>query len=115
MNIQEIATLVQYNLPVKLCILNNNYLGMVRQWQELFFDKRYSATRMETPIDFIKLAEAFGAKGFQATKPDQVEDVIKKGFATPGPVIMEFKISREEKVFPMVPAGGAINEMVLNA
>ena len=88
---------------------------MVRQWQELFFDKRYSQTCLELPIDFIKLADAFGAKGFQASKPDEVETTIKKAFATPGPVIMEFKIAREEKVLPMVPAGASLNEMVLNA
>jgi acetolactate synthase-1/2/3 large subunit len=115
MNMQELATLVQNRLPVKICILNNNFLGMVRQWQELFFGKRYSQTCMELPIDFVKLAEAFGAKGFQATKQDEVEAVIKKGFKTPGPVIMEFKIAREEKVLPMVPAGASLNEMVLNA
>jgi acetolactate synthase-1/2/3 large subunit len=115
MNLQEMATLVQNRLPVKIVILNNNFLGMVRQWQELFFDKRYSQTCMELPIDFIKLAEAFGATGFQATKPDEVETTIKKGFATPGPVIMEFKVAREEKVLPMVPAGASLNEMVLNA
>ncbi|QSV44800.1 biosynthetic-type acetolactate synthase large subunit [Geobacter benzoatilyticus] len=115
MNMQELATLVQNRLPVKIVILNNNFLGMVRQWQELFFDKRYSQTCMELPIDFIKLAEAFGATGFQATKPDEVETTIKKAFETPGPVIMEFKIAREEKVLPMVPAGASLNEMVLNA
>ncbi len=115
MNIQELATLVQNRLPVKIVILNNNFLGMVRQWQELFFDKRYSSTCMELPVDFIKLAEAYGAKGFLATKPDQVEDVIKQSFAEPGPVIMEFRIAREEKVLPMVPAGASLNEMVLNA
>jgi len=115
MNIQELATIVQNRLPVKLVILNNNFLGMVRQWQELFFDKRYSQTCMELPIDFIKLAEAYGAKGFQATKNEEVEETIRKGFATDGPVIMEFKIAREEKVLPMVPAGASLNEMVLNA
>ena len=113
MNLQELATLVQNRLAVKICILNNNFLGMVRQWQELFFDKRYSQTCMELPIDFIKLAEAFGAKGFQATKPDEVAEVIKKGLSTPGPVIMEFKVAREEKVLPMVPAGASLTEMVL--
>jgi len=113
MNMQEMASLVQHRLPVKICILNNNFLGMVRQWQELFFDKRYSQTCMELPIDFIKLAEAFGAKGFQATKPGEVESVIKKGFKTAGPVIMEFKVAREEKVLPMVPAGASLTEMVL--
>ncbi len=115
MNIQEMATLVQNRLPVKIVILNNNFLGMVRQWQELFFDKRYSQTCMELPIDFIKLADAYGAKGFLASKPDDVEKVIKAGFAEDGPVIMEFKIAREEKVLPMVPAGASLNEMVLNA
>jgi len=113
MNSQELATLVQYRLPVKIVILNNNFLGMVRQWQQLFFDKRYSQTCMELPIDFCKLAEAYGATGLRATKPEEVEEVIKKAFDTPGPVIMEFKISREENVMPMVPAGAALNEMVL--
>ena len=115
MNIQEMATLVQNRLPVKIVILNNNFLGMVRQWQELFFDKRYSQTCMELPIDYIKLADAYGAKGFLASKPEDVEKVIKQGFAEKGPVIMEFKIAREEKVLPMVPAGASLNEMVLNA
>lgn len=115
MNIQEIATLVQNRLPVKIVILNNNFLGMVRQWQELFFDKRYSQTCMELPIDYIKLADAYGAKGFRAAKPDEVAKVIKQGFKEKGPVIMEFMIAREEKVLPMVPAGASLNEMVLNA
>jgi acetolactate synthase-1/2/3 large subunit len=113
MNLQEIATLVQNKLPVKVCVMNNNYLGMVRQWQELFFNKRYSNTVMDLPIDFVMLAQAFGAHGFQATKPEEVEEIIVKGFKTPGPVIMEFKIAREEKVLPMVPAGASLNEMVL--
>ena len=113
MNSQELATLVQYRLPVKIVILNNNFLGMVRQWQQLFFDKRYSQTCMELPIDFIKLAEAYGATGLRATKPGEVEGVIKQAFETPGPVIMEFKISREENVMPMVPAGAGLNEMLL--
>jgi acetolactate synthase I/II/III large subunit len=115
MNIQEMATLVQNKLPVKIVILNNNFLGMVRQWQELFFDKRYSSTCMELPIDFVKLADAYGAKGFSTSKPSDVEKIIKQGFKEKGPVIMEFKIAREEKVLPMVPAGAALNEMVLNA
>jgi acetolactate synthase-1/2/3 large subunit len=113
MNSQELATLVQYRLPVKIVILNNNYLGMVRQWQQMFFEKRYSQTVMELPIDFIKLAEAYGATGLQATKVEEVEETIKKALETPGPVLMNFKISREENVLPMVPAGKAINEMVL--
>jgi len=115
MNIQEMATLVQNRLPVKIVIINNNFLGMVRQWQEMFFEKRYSQTCFELPIDYIKLAEAYGAKGFLATRPGEVEDVIRKGFAEEGPVIMEFKVAREEKVLPMVPAGASLNEMCLNA
>lgn len=113
MNSQELATLVQYRLPVKIVILNNNFLGMVRQWQQLFFDKRYSQTCLELPIDFVKLAEAYGAAGLRATKPEEVVNIIKQGFETPGPVIMEFKVSREENVMPMVPAGAGLNEMVL--
>lgn len=113
MNSQELATLVQYQLPVKIAILNNNFLGMVRQWQQLFFDRRYSQTPLELPIDFVKLAEAYGATGLQATSPDQVEGVIRKALETPGPVLMEFKVDREENVMPMVPAGAAIDEMVL--
>lgn len=115
MNMQELATMVQHRLPVKIVILNNNFLGMVRQWQELFFDKRYSQTCLELPMDFAKIAEAYGAKGLSASKPSEVEQVIKEGFAHNGPVIMEFKIAREEKVLPMVPAGASLNEMVLNA
>jgi acetolactate synthase-1/2/3 large subunit len=86
---------------------------MVRQWQQLFFDKRYSQTCMELPIDFIKLAQAYGAEGFRATKPEDVEKVLRQGLETPGPVIMEFKVAREENVLPMVPAGAGLNEMVL--
>lgn len=115
MNMQELATMVQHRLPVKIVILNNNFLGMVRQWQELFFDKRYSQTCLELPMDFARIAEAYGAKGLKADKPSEVEQVIKEGFAHNGPVIMEFTIAREEKVLPMVPAGASLNEMVLNA
>ena len=115
MNMQELATMVQNRLPVKIVILNNNFLGMVRQWQELFFDKRYSQTCLELPIDFVKLAEAYGAKGLRTEKPGEVDQVIREALEYNGPVIMEFKIAREEKVLPMVPAGASLNEMVLNA
>jgi acetolactate synthase I/II/III large subunit len=113
MNIQEMATAMQYGLPVKVVILNNRYLGMVRQWQELFYDRRYSSTAMEHAPDFVKLAEAYGAVGLRATKPEEVETVLKKGLATKGPVIMEFVVDREENVYPMVPAGAPISEMLL--
>jgi acetolactate synthase-1/2/3 large subunit len=113
MNIQELATAVQWGLPVKVAILNNGYLGMVRQWQELFYDKCYACTDMEHAPDFVKLAEAYGAVGLRAIRPEEVEPVIKKGLSTPGPVIMDFAVAREECVYPMVPAGAPITEMLL--
>jgi acetolactate synthase-1/2/3 large subunit len=113
MNIQEMATAMQYNLPVKVVVLNNRYLGMVRQWQELFYDKRYVATDMSYAPDFSKLAEAYGALGLKATKPEEVDAVLKKGLKSPGPVIMDFWVDREEGVYPMVPAGAPITEMLL--
>ena len=113
MNIQEMATAVQFNLPVKVAILNNGYLGMVRQWQELFYNRCYACTEMSHTPDFVKLAEAFGAVGLRATKPDEVVPVLKKAFATDKPVIMDFVVEREEGVYPMVPAGADITEMLL--
>ncbi len=113
MNIQEMATAVQYGLPVKIVILNNRCLGMVRQWQQLFYDKRYSQTIMDHAPDFVKLAEAYGATGLRATRPDEVQAVLAKGLATPGPVIMEFIVESEECVYPMVPAGRPITDMLL--
>ncbi len=113
MNIQELATAVQYKLPVKVVILNNRYLGMVRQWQELFYQGRYSATDIEHAPDFSRLAEAYGALGLKATKPEEVDSVLRQGLESPGPAIMDFWVAREEGVYPMVPAGAAINEMLL--
>ncbi len=113
MNIQEMATAVQCCLPVKVVILNNGYLGMVRQWQELFYQKNYACTCMEHAPDFVKLAEAFGAVGLRAAKPDEVEKVLAEGLSVPRPVIMDFAVDREESVYPMVPAGKAITEMLL--
>ena len=113
MNIQEMATAVQCCLPVKVAILNNAYLGMVRQWQELFYEKRYVCTDMDCAPDFVKLAEAFGAVGLRASKPEEVEAVLKEGLSVPQPVIMDFRVDREESVYPMVPAGAPITEMLL--
>lgn len=113
MNIQEMATAVQHGLPVKVAILNNGFLGMVRQWQQLFYDRRYSCTSMECQPDFAKLAEAFGAVGLRATRTDEVEPVFREAFATPKPVIMDFRVTAEENVYPMVPAGANITEMLL--
>jgi acetolactate synthase-1/2/3 large subunit len=113
MNIQEMATAVQYNIPVKIAILNNRYLGMVRQWQELFKARRYASTCMECGPDFVRLAEAYGASGLRATKPSEVRAVLEQGLAMDGPVIMEFVVEREENVYPMVPAGEPITKMLL--
>lgn len=113
MNIQEMATAVQYCLPVKVVILNNGYLGMVRQWQELFYDKNYACTNMEHAPDFVKLAQAYGAVGLRATRPDEVAAVLEEGLASPNPVIMDFVVDREESVYPMVPAGAPITDMLL--
>jgi acetolactate synthase-1/2/3 large subunit len=113
MNIQEMATAVQFCLPVKIVILNNNYLGMVRQWQELFYEKRYSCTLMEHAPDYVKLAEAYGTVGLRATKPEEVEAVLSEGLSIPQPVIMDFQVDKEESVYPMVPAGAPITEMLL--
>ena len=113
MNIQEMATAVQYSLPVKVVILNNGYLGMVRQWQELFYDKRYASTLMEHTPDFVKLAHAYGALGLRANKPDEVESVLAEGLSSPKTVIMDFVVEQEESVYPMVPAGAPITEMLL--
>ena len=113
MNIQELATARQYKCPVKVAILNNGYLGMVRQWQELFYDKRYAGTDLTISPDFVKLAEAYGAVGLRATKVSEVEPVIKEALATDNTVFMDFVIAREEGVYPMVPAGKATTEMLL--
>ena len=112
MNIQELATAVKYNIPVKVAILNNGYLGMVRQWQELFFGGRYSSSDIESSVDFVKLAEAYGAKGILIEKKEDVEKALKTAFAHKGPVLMDFRISREENVWPMVPAGAGLGNMI---
>jgi len=112
MNIQEFATAVQYGLPVKVVILNNGYLGMVRQLQEMFYGKRYSCTGFEHSPDFVKLAQAYGAIGLRATAPRDVEAVLEEGLSSAGPVLMDFAVEPEENVFPMVPAGAPLTEMV---
>ncbi len=115
MNIQELATAAQYNIAVKIVLLNNGYLGMVRQWQELFYEKRYSHTDMTYAPDFVKLAEAFGIIGLRATKPDEVETVLKQGLSVNKPVLMDFRVSREECVYPMVRPGESISQMTLGS
>ena len=113
MNIQELATAVSYRLPVKVAILNNGSLGMVRQWQQLFYRGRYSQTSLEYSPDFVKLAEAYGAVGLRATKPDEVEATIKEALSKDVPVFIDFVIEREENVYPMVPAGAPLSHMLL--
>ena len=131
MNIQELATAVLYKIPVKIVILNNQSLGMVRQWQQIFYDKRFSHTCLRRditcpahcdqneescPLEFIpnfsKLAEAYGAKGFSSKDPNEVRPILEKMLNTPGPVLVEFQISKEENVYPMVPTGAALHEMI---
>ncbi len=113
MNSQELATAVVNDIPVKVAILNNGCLGMVRQWQELFFDKRYSATILgRTSPDFVKLAEAYGAVGLRATRPQDVEPVIRAALASDRPTIMDFIVNPAEKVSPMVPAGATLGEIL---
>jgi len=111
MNIQELMTVVCNKIPVKVAILNNGYLGMVRQWQELFYKKRYSATKICNP-DFVKLAEAFGACGIRVTKRDEVRPAIEKAIQIDNTVLIDFIVEPEENVYPMVPAGEAINRMI---
>ncbi|MCX5848078.1 MAG: biosynthetic-type acetolactate synthase large subunit [Deltaproteobacteria bacterium] len=115
MNIQELATAAQYKINVKIVLLNNGYLGMVRQWQELFYEKRYSHTDMTYAPDFVKLAEAFGVVGLRATKPEEVEAVLKQGLSLDKPVLMDFRVSREECVYPMVHPGDSISNMSLGS
>ena len=129
MNIQELATLSLNRIPVKIVILNNEYLGMVRQWQELFYNKRYSSTclrggslceecagpgecRKAYVPDFVALAESYAIPAFRATRPEEVEETLRKGLAVDGPALMEFIVTKEENVFPMVPAGKPIDEIL---
>tara|TARA_R100000005_G_scaffold74685_1_gene41896 strand:- start:10749 stop:12515 length:1767 start_codon:yes stop_codon:yes gene_type:complete len=113
MNIQELSTILQYRLPVKVFILNNEYMGMVRQWQELLHGGRYSESYMESLPDFVKLAEAFGSTGLRCSDPDQVDDCIREMIAIKGPVVVDMLVDKAENVFPMVPSGAAHNEMLL--
>ena len=113
MNIQELATAVSYNVPVKIVILNNGYLGMVRQWQELFYNKNYCATCLHANPDFVALAKAYGAAGYMVDKPEDLETTLQAALAYPGPVIVDVRVEPEENVAPMVPAGAALSEMLL--
>ena len=113
MCIQEMATAVQEKVNVKVVVINNNYLGMVRQWQELFYSRTYSEVGMEWLPDFVKLAEAYHATGLRAAKPEELRPVLEQGLQTPGLVVLDMIVSQEESVYPMVPAGASLQEMVL--
>jgi acetolactate synthase-1/2/3 large subunit len=112
MNIQEMVTIVEEKLPVKVAVINNGCLGMVRQWQELFYDRCYADTILGRGPDFVRLAEAFGARGVRAARPEEVGPAIEAALDTPGPVVMEFIVSQEALVYPMVAAGSDIGDML---
>ncbi|HHY40220.1 MAG TPA: biosynthetic-type acetolactate synthase large subunit [Syntrophaceticus sp.] len=112
MNMQELATIVQQQLPIKVIILNNGYLGMVRQWQELFHNKRYSQTELIPVPDFVKLADAYGIAGYRVKRPEEVVPALEQAINHPGAVIVDVVIDREENVYPMVPAGGTLTKMI---
>ena len=113
MTAQELATAVQYRTNTKIVVMNNNSLGMVRQWQEIFYQRNYSSVDMEWTPDFVKLAEAYGAVGLRVTHPAELAAVLEKGLATPGVVVMDVVVEPEENVYPMIPPGAGLTEMVL--
>jgi acetolactate synthase-1/2/3 large subunit len=113
MNIQELATAVCNKLPIKVIILNNSYLGMVRQWQELFYERNYCSTCLEYSPDFVQLAQAYGAEGYKIEQAQDVDPVLRKALASPKTTFVEVLVEKEENVYPMVPAGAALNEMLL--
>jgi len=111
MNIQEFGTLVQHDIPVKIAVLNNGFLGMVRQWQELFYDRRYAYTELP-PVEFVKIARAYGIDALRVESAEEVVPALRTAMETDGPFLIDFRIEREENVFPMVPAGAALDEMI---
>jgi acetolactate synthase-1/2/3 large subunit len=113
MTLQELATAVQYNLPVIVAILNNHSLGMVRQWQQFFYEGRYADSSLEVSPDYVKLAEAYGAVGLRATKAQDVRPVLEEAIRVRRPVVIDFVVKMTENVFPMIPSGGSIRDMLL--
>ena len=113
MTSQELSTAVQYGLPVKVVIMNNGYLGMVRQWQEMFYDRAYSEVDLSVAPDFVKLAEAHGARGFRASRPSELSDVLAAGLSHRGVAVIDVLVSKEENVFPIVPAGADARDMIV--
>jgi acetolactate synthase-1/2/3 large subunit len=115
MNIQELATATQYRLPVKIFILNNEYMGMVRQWQDLTYEGRHSESYSDALPDFVKLAEAYGWTGLRIDKPNELDDGIATMLDTPGPVLVDCRVAKLANCFPMIPSGAAHTEMILEA
>ena len=115
MNIQEMSTAKQYNLPVKVFVLNNEWMGMVRQWQELLHEERYSNSYTASMPDFVKLAEAYGWKGIYIESPDELDAGIKEMIEYNGPVFVDCRVEKQENCFPMIPSGAAHNQMILSA
>jgi len=111
MNMAEMATMVQEGLPVKMAVFNNGYLGMVRQWQQFFHEKRYSCTPIWSP-DYVKLAEAYSIPGYRVKEASELADVVGRANAQPGPALVEFMIEQEANVFPMIPPGGSLSEPI---
>jgi len=111
MNMAEMATMVQEGLPVKMAVFNNGYLGMVRQWQQFFHEKRYSCTPIWSP-DYLKLAEAYGIAGYRVTQASELAEAVGRANAEPGPALVEFMIEQEANVFPMIPPGGSLSEPI---
>jgi acetolactate synthase-1/2/3 large subunit len=107
----ELSTAAQEGIKINIAIINNGYLGMVRQWQEFFYDRRYSATPMRNP-DFLKIAEAHGLTGMRVTKRSEVEEAVNKAEATEGTVVIDFRVEKEDSVYPMVPTGAALHNMI---
>ena len=113
MNIQELDTCARYQIPVKILLLDNGCLGMVRQWQEMFFDQRYSNTLYSRQPDFVKMAESMGVSAFSVRSPKEVRKAMERALATPGPVLVHLPIPQSEKVLPITPAGAPLDEMIL--
>lgn len=111
MNMNELATAARYNIPIIEVVINNHVLGMVRQWQTLFYKERYSSTILNDGVDFVKVAEGLGAVGIRVTTKEELKDALSKAFTLGRPVLLDCQIDRDDKVFPMVPAGAPIEEV----
>ena len=113
MNLNELATAVTYKIPLVIVLLNNGVLGMVRQWQTLFFGGRYSNTVLERKTDFVKLAEAFGAEGYRANTPEEFREAFRHALTVKGPVVIDTAIDKDAFVLPMLPPGGSVDEIIV--